>query len=564
MTEVRSYTNMDNLAERLREVPYTSILRTIGQVAEQEGIEAYAVGGMVRDVLLGRSTTDLDFVTVGPGTGIALAEAVGEELGGHTAHVYPTFGTAAIRIPAAEALPEGHPDDALVLEFVAARKESYRSHSRKPEVEAGTLEEDQYRRDFTVNAMAIHLTPGRFGDLIDPFDGRRDLERRTIDTPLDPEETFEDDPLRMIRAARFATQLEFRVSDRVFDAMGVKAARVEILSQERITEELHKILEADTPSIGFKILEASGVLAHFMPEIQRLKGIDEVNGRDHKDNFYHTLEVLDNVAERTADRPGEETRWLRWAALLHDIAKPETKRFDPEDGWTFHGHEDVGARMIPDLFRQWRLPTDERMDYVQKLVRLHLRPIALADEKVTDSAVRRLLYEAGDDIDDLMTLVRSDVTSGNPARRRRYLNAFDRVEEKMRIVEEKDRLRNFEPPVDGYEIMETLDIEEGVAVGIAKTWIREAILDGEIANEHDAAYDYLMTIKDEALRRGALFEAMQRRLEGPENRALGAIKEVVFEDPDLPNERDAALDYLEGVKQEVLSDESSNEGTTEQ
>jgi poly(A) polymerase len=554
MTEVRSYQDIDNLADRLREVPYEPILRTIGRVAEREGIEAYAVGGMVRDVLLDRATTDLDFVTVGPGTGIELAEAVGEALGGRTAHVYPKFGTAAVRIPAEEALPDDHTDDALELEFVAARKESYRSHSRKPEVEAGTLEDDQYRRDFTVNAMAIHLTPDRFGALIDPFNGRRDLERQTIDTPLDPEDTFEDDPLRMIRAARFATQLEFRVSDRVFDAMGTQAERVEILSQERITEELHKILEADTPSIGFKILEASGVLAHIMPEIQRLKGVDVVNGRDHKDNFYHTLEVLDNVAERTSDRPAEETRWLRWAALLHDIAKPETKRFDPETGWTFHGHEDVGARMIPDLFRTWRLPTDERMTYVQKLVRLHLRPIALADEKVTDSAVRRLLYEAGDAIDDLMTLVRSDVTSGNPARRRRYLEAFDRVEEKMRRVEEKDRLRHFEPPVDGYEIMETLDIEEGVAVGIAKTWIREAILDGEIPNEHDAAFDYLMTIKDEALRRGELFEAMQQRLEGPENRALGAIKEVVFEDPDLPAEREAGIEYLVGVKDEVLSE----------
>ncbi|MFP4228625.1 MAG: CCA tRNA nucleotidyltransferase [Salinivenus sp.] len=553
MTEVRSYTDIESLAPLLHAVPYEDVLRTIGRVADREGIEAYAVGGMVRDVLLGRSTTDLDFVTVGEGTGRTLAEAVAKALGGYTAHVYPKFGTAAIRIPADDALPEGHPDDALVLEFVTARTESYRSHSRKPEVEAGTLADDQYRRDFTVNAMAIHLSPDRFGDLIDPFDGRRDLERRTIDTPLDPEETFEDDPLRMIRAARFATQLEFRVSDRVFNAMGATAERVEILSQERITEEVHKILEADTPSIGFKMLEASGVLTHFMPEIQRLKGVDVVNGRDHKDNFYHTLEVLDNVAERTADRPGRETRWLRWAALLHDIAKPKTKRFDPADGWTFHGHEDVGARMIPDLFRKWRLPTDERMDYVQNLVRLHLRPIALADEEVTDSAVRRLLYEAGDDIDDLMTLVRSDVTSNNPDRRRRYQRAFDRVEEKMRIVEEKDRLRNFEPPVDGYEIMDTLGIEEGVAVGIAKTWIREAILDGEIPNEHDAAFDYLMAIKDEALRRGALFEAMQQRLEGPENRALGAIKEVVFEDSDLPDDREAAIEHLEGVKAAALS-----------
>jgi poly(A) polymerase len=409
--------------------------------------------------------------------------------------------------------------------------------------------------------MAIYLAPDRFGTLLDPFDGRRDLARETIDTPLDPEETFEDDPLRMIRAARFATQLEFRVSDRVFEAMGKKAERVEILSQERITEELHKILEADTPSIGFKMLEAAGVLEHFMPELQRLKGVDVVNGRDHKDNFYHTLEVLDNVAERTSDRPGEETRWLRWAALLHDIAKPHTKRFDSEQGWTFHGHEDKGARMIPDLFRKWRLPTDARMDYVQKLVRLHLRPIALADEDVTDSAVRRLLYEAGDDIDDLMTLVRADVTSNNPRRRRRYQRAFDRVEEKMRVVEEKDRLRNFEPPVDGYEIMETLGIDEGVAVGIAKTWIREAILDGEIPNEHDAAYDYLLEIKDEALRRGALFDAMQDRLEGRENRAMGAIKEVIFEDPDLPDERDDALAVLEGVKEEVLENENSDDET---
>jgi poly(A) polymerase len=561
MTEVSSYTDIDSLAPLLRDIPYTSVLRTIGRVAERESIEAYAVGGMVRDVLLGRSTTDLDFVTVGPGTGIALAEAVGEELGGRTAHVYPKFGTAAIRIPADDALPEDHVDDTLVLEFVAARTESYRADSRKPIVEDGTLEDDQHRRDFTVNAMAIHLTPDRFGDLIDPFNGRRDLERGTIETPLDPEDTFEDDPLRMIRAARFATQLEFRVSDRVFEAMGTQAERVEILSQERITEELHKILEADTPSIGFKILEASGVLPHVMPEIQRLKGVDVVNGRDHKDNFYHTLEVLDNLAERTSDRPGEETRWLRWAALLHDIAKPDTKRFDPQNGWTFHGHEDKGARMIPKLFRKWRLPTDERMDYVQTLVRLHLRPIALADEEVTDSAVRRLLYEAGDAVDDLMTLVRSDVTSNNPNRRRRYQRAFDRVEKKMQIVEEKDRLRNFEPPVDGYEIMETLGIEEGVAVGIAKTWIREAILDGEIPNEHDAAFDYLMTIKDEALRRGALFEAMQKRLEGRENRALGAIKETVFENPDLPEDREAALAVLEEVKKEVLAEEPPHDET---
>jgi poly(A) polymerase len=556
--DVSSYTEIDSLERRLADLEYEPVLRVIGCVAEREGIEAYAVGGMVRDVLLGRRTTDLDFVTVGPGTGIELAEAVAEALGGHTAHVYPKFGTAAIRLPAEEWKEEagadgsGEDGDALVLEFVAARKESYRSDSRKPIVEDGTLEDDQYRRDFTINAMAIHLAPGRFGDLIDPFDGRKDLDRETIDTPLDPPETFEDDPLRMIRAARFATQLEFRVSDRVFEGMKDKAHRVEILSQERITDELQKIVVADTPSIGFKILEATGILKEILPKLQALKGVDEVDGREHKDNFYHTLQVLDNVAERTADRDPDDTRWLRWAALFHDIAKPQCKRFDPEDGWTFHGHEDKGARMISDLFRTLRLPTDERMRVVEKLVRLHHRPIALVDDDVTDSAVRRLLYEAGDDVDDLMTLVRSDVTSSNPYRRKRYLKAFDGVEEKMRRVEEKDRLRNFEPPVDGYEIMETLGIDEGPAVGVAKEWIREAILDGEIPNEHDAAYQYLMQIKDEALRRGALFEEMLDRLEGPERRATGAVKDAVFNDEELPDEHDAAIEYLERVKEGAL------------
>jgi poly(A) polymerase len=552
MTEVRSYTDIDSLEARLDDRPFASVLRTVGRVAEREGIEAYAVGGMVRDVLLERETTDLDFVTVGPDTGIELAEAVADALGGHTAHVYPNFGTAAIRLPApwAEEIDAGAAP--LVLEFVAARKESYRSDSRKPIVEDGTLEDDQYRRDFTVNAMAVHLTPGRFGALIDPFDGRRDLDRETIDTPLEPEETFEDDPLRMIRAARFATQLEFRVSDRVFEAMGAKAHRVGILSQERITDELQKIVVADTPSIGFKILEATGVLEHILPDLQALKGVEEVDGRRHKDNFYHTLQVLDNLAERTADRDPDDTRWLRWAALFHDIAKPDTKRYDPEDGWTFHGHEDKSARRVPDLFRALRLPTDGRMAYVQKLIRLHHRPIALVDEDVTDSAVRRLLYEAGDDVDDLMTLVRSDVTSGNPHRRRRYLNAFDRVEEKMVEVEKKDRLRNFEPPVDGYEIMETLGIDEGPAVGVAKEWIREAILDGDIPNEHDAAFDYLMQIKDEALRRGALFETMLDRMEGPERRATGAVKDAVFNDDDLPQKQEAALAHLDRVKRQAL------------
>jgi len=541
----------DTIADALDDRPYASILRRIGTVAQRKAIEAYAVGGLVRDVLLGRETTDLDFVTVGPDTGIELANAVAEELGGYTTHVYPNFGTAAIRIPGANWADDEN-EDALVLEFVAARKESYRSDSRKPIVEDGTLEDDQHRRDFTINAMAVHLTPDRFGDIIDPFDGRSDLQRETVDTPLDPEDTFEDDPLRMIRAARFATQLEFRVSDRVFEAMQTKAHRVDILSQERITTELQKIIAADQPSIGFKILEATGILKHIFPELQKLKGVDSVNGRDHKDNFYHTLKVLDNVAERTADQDGEDTLWLRWVAVLHDIAKPETKRFDPQNGWTFHGHEERSARKVPKIFRELRLPTDERMRYVEKLVRLHHRPIALVDDDVTDSAVRRLLFEAGDDVDDLMTFVRSDVTSGNPRRRRRYLRAFDDVEEKMAEVEEKDRLRNFEPPVDGYEIMDTLGIDEGVAVGVAKEWIREAILDGEIPNEHDPAFQYLMDIKDEALRRGELFEAMMKRMSGPERRATGAVKEAVFND-DLPEDEEAALSYLDGVIREELA-----------
>ncbi|PEN13321.1 tRNA nucleotidyltransferase [Longibacter salinarum] len=543
----------DSIAQALDQRSYAPILRRIGKVAQSVSIEAYAVGGLVRDVLLDRPTTDLDFVTVGPDTGIELARAVAEDLGGYTAHVYPNFGTAAIRIPA-EQWADDETDEPLVLEFVAARKESYRSDSRKPIVEDGTLEDDQYRRDFTINAMAVHLTPDRFGEIIDPFDGRTDLQRETIDTPLDPEETFEDDPLRMIRAARFATQLEFRVSDRVFEALNTKAHRVDILSQERITTELQKIIAADTPSIGFKILEATGILKHIFPELQNLKGVDEVNGQRHKDNFYHTLKVLDNVAERTADRDGEDTIWLRWVAILHDIAKPETKRFDPQNGWTFHGHEERSARKVPNIFRKLRLPTDERMRYVEKLVRLHHRPIALVDDDVTDSAVRRLLFEAGDDVDDLMTFVRSDVTSGNPRRRRRYLQAFDEVEEKMQEVEEKDRLRNFEPPVDGYEIMETLGIDEGVAVGIAKEWIREAILDGEIPNDHDPAFQYLMDIKDEALRRGELFEAMLKRMSGPERRATGAVKEAVFND-ELPEDDKAAISYLDTIIEQELGGE---------
>ncbi len=393
-------------------------------------------------------------------------------------------------------LPDGTP---TVLEFVAARRESYRSTSRKPIVEEGTLEDDQLRRDFTINAMAIQVNLERFGILIDPFDGRKDLKKRLIRTPLDPALTFEDDPLRMIRAARFAAQLGFEIHPEARAAMKLKAERVKILSQERISDELQKIICAPVPSVGFKLLDETGLLQYVLPELVELKGVEEVDGHRHKDNFFHTLQVLDNVAELTADRPCDETRWLRWAALLHDVAKPATKRFVPETGWTFHGHEDRGARMIPRIFRRLRFPADDRLRYVQNLVLLHHRPIALVDEVVTDSAIRRLLFDAGGDIDDLMVLVRADVTSKNPRRVRRYLNAFDRVEEKMAEVEEKDRLRNFQPPVDGNEIMEVLGLKPGPEVGRIKEAIKDAILDGVIPNEHDAAFDYMMRIKDQIL-----------------------------------------------------------------
>ena len=537
-----------NLSARLNEQPYAPLLHQIGIIAEREGIEAYAVGGVVRDVVLGRMTTDVDFVTVGAGTSTRLAEAVGEALGGRTVHVYEQFGTAAIRIP-----PEDEEGEATVLEFVAARKESYRKASRKPIVENGTLRDDLTRRDFTVNAMAVALLPDRFGALLDPFDGRADLDRQLIRTPLDPHDTFEDDPLRMIRAARFATQLGFRIVPEAFQAMRDVAHRVGILSQERITEELQKIMIAPVPSTGFKILASTNILERIFPELTALKGVEEVDGHRHKDNFYHTLQVVDNLAAMTADRDPEETRWLRWAALLHDVAKPVTKRFRPDTGWTFHGHEDKGSRMIPHIFRRLKLPMDERMQYVQKLVYLHHRPVALVDEDVTDSAVRRLLYDAGDDLDDLMTLVRADITSKNPRRVRRYLDAFDRVEEKFAEVEEKDRLRNFQPPVDGYEIMDVIGIDEGVAVGIIKEHIREAILEGDIPNEHDAAYTYMMDIKDEALRRGRLFDEMLHRLEGPERRATGAIKEEIFWG-DVPPDHDAAIAHLLRVKDEALAE----------
>lgn len=482
-----------SIKDDLERLPHVALLRAVGAAADSLGIEVFVVGGAVRDALLRRETTDFDFVTVGSGSGIEVANLVARELSGTQVHVYPKFGTAAIRVSAGAGAPEA------VLEFVAARKESYRGDSRKPDVEEGTLMDDLARRDFTINAMAADLHPDSFGRLVDPFDGWTDLERKVLRTPLAPEQTFRDDPLRMIRAARFAAQLHYKLHAETLEALRTCASRVRILSQERITDELQKIVCAVRPSVGFIILQETEILPRIFPELSRLEGVEAVDGHRHKDNFHHTLQVLDNVVEATSGRSCDDTRWLRWAALLHDVAKPDTKRFVEGSGWTFHGHEFRGAKMVPGIFRKLRLPADDRVRYVQELVRLHHRPVALVDESVTDSAVRRLLFEAGDDVDDLMVLVRADITSKNPRRVRRYLNAFDRVEEKMAEVEEKDRLRNFQPPLDGNEIMESLDLPPGPDVGRLKDAVREAILDGEIPNEHDAAFRFLMEIKDEIL-----------------------------------------------------------------
>ena len=539
-----------NLARAFDRRSYGEMLRAIGVVAALEGMEVYVVGGLVRDVLLERGTTDIDFVTIGAGTGIALAEAVSSALGGRTVTVYPRFGTASVRMPSAD----GNGDE-MVLEFVAARRESYGSESRKPVVEPASLEEDLTRRDFTINAMAADLHPDRFGDAIDLFAGMDDLERRVLRTPAAPAETFEDDPLRMIRAARFAAQLRFDIDETTFDAMREESHRIDILSQERITDELMMIMCADRPSIGFKILFGTYILQRNLPELADLQGVEAVDGHRHKDNFYHTLQVLDNLVEMTWNRSCEETLWLRWAALFHDIGKPITKRFTQGSGWTFHGHEDLGARMIPKLFKRLKLPMDDRMKYVQKMIRLHHRPVALVDEEVTDSAVRRLLFDAGEEIDDLMILVRADITSKNPRRVRRYLEAFDRVDEKFAEVEEKDRLRTFQPPVDGNEIMEALGIGEGVSIGIIKSAIREAILEGDVPNDHDAAYAYMLEIKDEALRRGELFDEVVRNLEGRDRAATGAIKEALF-NSDIPPDHDRAYAYLMNVKIAALGERS--------
>ncbi|MDA0378253.1 MAG: HD domain-containing protein [Bacteroidetes bacterium] len=484
---------MASIAAILEQTPFADVLRAVGLAAEQQNLQAWVVGGFVRDALLGRSTTDIDFVSVGQDSGLRLAAAVQKHLRGSEVHRYERFGTAAIRVM--------HPPSgqALVLEFVGARKESYSPDSRKPAVESGTMEDDQRRRDFTINALAADLRPTHFGELLDSFGGIADLNAGVIRTPMDPKRTFDDDPLRIIRAARFASQLGFDIDPVTAAGMRLGAERVKMLSGERVGEELHRILLSSQPSVGLGWLYETGALHHILPDLVALQGVEAVDGVRHKDNFFHTLKVVDNLVDSVPDRPAEETLWLRWAALLHDIGKTATKRFSEDVGWSFHGHEEKGARLVGRIFRTLRLPTDERMAYVQKLIRQHHRPVALVDEQVTDSAVRRLLFDAGDDLDDLMLLVRADITSKNPKRVRRYLRAFDHVEQRFVEVEEKDHLRNFQPPVDGAEIMETLGLGPSPAVGVIKNAIREAILEGEIPNEVEAARAYMMAVKDRLL-----------------------------------------------------------------
>ena len=454
------------------------IFRAIGQTADEMQQPCYVVGGFVRDLFLARPSTDLDFVTVG--SGIALAEAVAKNLGPKTPiAVYRNFGTAQVK----------HGE--LELEFVGARKESYNRNSRKPIVENGTLDDDQKRRDFTINAMAISLNDGSFGELVDPFNGMEDLAKKAIRTPLDPDITFSDDPLRMMRAIRFATQLDFDIVDETFEAIKRNAYRIEIISRERIYDELTKIIKSQRPSKGFRLLESSGLLQLIMPELHALKGTEVKEGRGHKDNFFHTLQVLDNVAEKT------ENKWLRWAAVFHDIAKPVTKRYDENLGWTFHNHNFVGKKMIPSIFKRMKFPMDERMKYVQKLVELHMRPIALVEEEVTDSAVRRLLFDASNDIDDLMTLCEADITSKNQEKVKRFLENFAIVRNKLVEIEEKDRIRNFQPPISGQDIMETFHIEPSAIIGEIKDTIKNAILDGTIKNDREEAWQLMMKLAEE-------------------------------------------------------------------
>ncbi len=463
-----------NFAEVLRTHPILSLL---SETAQKSGIESYVVGGFVRDLLLNRPCKDIDVVCLGDGNGIALAKKTGDTVEENAqVSIFKNFGTAHIRVGDWE------------VEFVGARRESYQRDSRKPIVENGTLEDDQNRRDFTINALAISLNTSDFGRLIDPFDGLQDLKRKMIRTPLAADITFSDDPLRMMRAIRFASQLGFDIDPDTFASIQRMKDRISIISQERIIEELNKIVLSSPPSYGFKLLYHSGLLHYIFPELVALQGVETQDGKGHKDNFYHTLQVLDNVAKTSDDL------WLRWAALLHDIAKPATKRFDTRVGWTFHGHEDLGARMVPPIFRRLKLPMNEKMRFVQKLVRLHLRPIALVKETITDSALRRLLFDSGEDLEALMMLCRADITSKNHEKVKKHIQNFEKVERKLHEVEERDRVRNFQPVITGEVIMETFGIAPSREVGEIKTIVREAILDGNVRNEWAEAYSFMISI----------------------------------------------------------------------
>lgn len=449
-----------------------SIFKTISEVSAKKGISSFVIGGFVRDLILKRPSKDIDIVVLG--SGLEMAEFVAAELGIQNVSYYKTYGTAAFVY------------DDLAIEFVGARKESYQRDSRNPNVENGSLADDQNRRDFSINALAISLNKSSFGEVLDPFNGIKDLKDKLIRTPLDPNTTFSDDPLRMLRAIRFSSQLGFRIDENALIAIGENAQRLKIISHERIADELNKIILSPVPSKGFKLLFDTKLLHEFFWEMSDLHGVEVINNKGHKDNFYHTLEVLDNISKHTDDL------WLRWAAILHDIAKPRTKKFSEKVGWSFHGHEEIGARMTSGIFKRLKLPLDHKMKYVQKLVRLHLRPIALVNGSVTDTAIRRLLFEAGDDIDDLMTLCNADITSKNEMKVQKYKRNFEKVRTRLLEVEEKDGVRNFQPPITGKEIMDAFKLEPCKQVGVLKNEIKEAILEGKIRNNYNEAYEFMM------------------------------------------------------------------------